>query len=73
MSRAFVKEEDNQWLNDIAPTMQALVRYLTNENNGIPVYEKKVSIDSATGKEVHEMSNSFSYAIDDNGKWYALE
>ena len=73
MSRAFTKEEDGQWLNDIPPTMPALIRYLTNENNGIGVYEKKNYIDSSTGKEVHEMSNGFSYSIDGNGKWFSLE
>ena len=73
MSRAFTKEEDGQWLNDIPPTMPALIRYLTNENNGIGVYEKKSYINAATGKEVHEMSNGFSYSIDENGKWFALD
>jgi len=73
MSRAFTKEEDGQWLNDIPPTMPALIRYLTNENNGIGVYEKKSYINSATGKEVHEMSNGFAYSIDENGKWFALD
>jgi len=73
MSRAFTKEEDGQWLNDIPPIMPALIRYLTNENNGIRVYEKKSYINTGTGKEVHEMSNGFSYSIDENGKWYALD
>jgi hypothetical protein len=73
MSRAFTKEEDAQWLNDIQPTMTALIRYLTNENNGVRVYEKKSHIDPDTGKEVHEMSNGFSYSVDANGKWFALE
>lgn len=73
MSRAFTKEEDGQWLNDLSPTMGALVRYLTNENNGVRVYEKKSYINTGTGKEVHEMSNGFSYSIDENGKWFALD
>jgi hypothetical protein len=41
MSQAFVKEEDEQWLHDIPGTMPALINYLTKENNGIRVYEKK--------------------------------
>jgi len=41
MSQAFVKEEDDQWLHEIPGTINALVNYLTRENNGIRVYEKK--------------------------------
>ena len=41
MSQAFVKEEDGQWLHDIPPTMNALINYLTRENNGVRVYEQK--------------------------------
>ena len=73
MSRAFTKEEDGQWLHEIPPTIQALLRYLTNENNGVGVYEKRSYTDPVTGKDVHEMSNGFSYSIDDNSKWFALD
>lgn len=73
MSSAFVKEEDSQWLHDIPPTMQSLIRYLTNENNGVAVYEKKSYTNPATGKQVYEMSNGFCYSIDENSKWYALD
>jgi hypothetical protein len=31
MSSAFVKESDDQWLQDIAPTMNALINFLTRE------------------------------------------
>jgi len=41
MSQAFVKEEDGQWLHDVPPTMNALINYLTRENNGVRVYEQK--------------------------------
>jgi hypothetical protein len=68
MSQAFVKEGDEQWLHDIQPTMYALVDYLTRENNGIRVYEKKNYIDKK-GKEVHEMSNGLAYCKDEDGKW----
>jgi hypothetical protein len=69
MSQAFVKESDEQWLHDVAPTLNALIVYLTRENNGIRVYEKKTVVNAA-GKEVHTMSNGLSYAIDKDGKWY---
>jgi len=71
MSQAFVKESDEQWLHDIQPTMNALIVYLTRENNGIRVYEKKNFVNK-DGKEVHEMSNGLSYAKDGNSKWYVV-
>lgn len=70
MSHAFVKEGDDQWLHDIAPTMQALINYLTRENGGVRVYEKKSYFSEEIGKEVHQMSDGFTYAINDEGKWY---
>lgn len=70
MSHAFVREGDDQWLHDIAPTMAALIHYLTRENGGIRVYEKNSYFDETIGKEVHEMSDGFIYAINEEGKWY---
>ena len=69
MSHAFVKEGDEQWLHDIAPTMNALIMYLTRENNGIRVYEKGIGTDKKTGKQVHNMSNGLSYLVGEDGKW----
>ena len=70
MSQAFVKESDDQWLHDIGPGMNALILFLTRENNGIRVYEKESSIKE--GKEIHLMSNGLTYAKDDAGKWYVV-
>lgn len=67
MSQAFVKESDEQWLHDIPPTLNALILYLTRENNGIRVYEKRSY--KHNNKEIHEMSNGLSYTIDNDGKW----
>jgi len=69
MSQAFVKEGDEQWLHEIQPTMNALILYLSRENNGIRVYEKKRYMDGKTGKEVVEMSNGLSYSKDEQGRW----
>jgi hypothetical protein len=69
MSRGFVKEYEDQWLNEIPSTMSALTRFLTQESNGIPIHEKRNYPDPVTGKEVHEMSNGLSYYLDDEGKW----
>ena len=67
MSHAFVKEEDDQWLHEIPGTVTALINYLTRENNGVRVYEKRIVIKN--GAEVHEMSNGLSYSKDESGKW----
>jgi hypothetical protein len=72
MSSAFVKENDEQWLHEVSPTIHALIVYLTRENNGIRVYEKQTLIDKKDGKEIHVMSNGLSYAKDENGKWYVV-
>lgn len=72
MSQAFVKESEEQWLHEIQPTLQALIVYLTRENNGIRVYEQKNFIDAKSGKEIHVMSNGLSYAKDEESKWYVV-
>ncbi|RYD57940.1 MAG: hypothetical protein EOP56_06610 [Sphingobacteriales bacterium] len=69
MSQAFVKEGDEQWLHDVAPTLNALIVYLTRENNGIRVYEKTVQADPKTGRQLHVMSNGLNYLIGKDGKW----
>lgn len=72
MSQAFVRESEEQWLHEVAPTLNALIVYLTRENNGIRVYEKRNYIHPKIGKEVYEMSNGLSYAKDESGKWYVV-
>ena len=71
MSRAFIKEGDDQWLSDIAPTMNALVHYLTRQNNGVKVYLKRETVD-ANGKSRYEMSDGLTYMVDPNGKWTSI-
>ena len=68
MSQAFVRETDDQWLNEVPPTLNALINFLTRENNGIRVYEQKSFVDEK-GREVHAMSNGLSYAKDHNSIW----
>ena len=68
MSQAFVRESDDQWLGDVAPTLHALIVFLTRENNGIRVYEKESYADS-NGRQVHVMSNGLAYSKDDEGHW----
>ena len=68
MSQAFVKEGDHQDLQDIAPTITALVSFLTNENGGIRVYEKKL-VKGTDGDIVHLMSNGLGYKVNSQSKW----
>jgi hypothetical protein len=69
MSQAFVKESEEQWLHDIDPTVNALIVYLTRENNGIRVYEQKNFVRPKDGKQIHVMSNGLSYSKDMDGRW----
>ena len=69
MSSAFVKEGDEQWLHEVSPTLNALIFYLTKENNGIRVYERSSFIHPESGKTVHVMSNGGHYTKDEEGRW----
>ena len=68
MSQAFMREGDELSLSDVAPTLTALLLFLTKGNNGVRVYEKKTSKDQ-NGRQIHTMSDGLSYARDANGKW----
>ena len=72
MSSAFVKENEEQWLHDVLPTLAALEMYLTRENNNIRVSERRSYMDVNTKKDVYEMSNGLSYSKDENGKWFVV-
>lgn len=72
MSQAFVRENEEMMLQDVPPSVTALMIYLSRENNGIRVYEKHLVKDSSNNREVHVMSNGLSYAKDENSKWYVI-
>ena len=71
MSQAFVRENEEQWLHEVTPTMSALIIHLTRENNGIRIYEKKNFI-AKDDRVVHQMSNGLSYTKDKLGRWELL-
>lgn len=73
MSQAFMKEGDAMWLRDIDPTMNALIVFLTRENNGIRVYEKRNYYDENFGNDVHEMSDGLSYTKGEDGRWMIVK
>jgi hypothetical protein len=68
MSRAFVKESDgdSDWLGSIAPTVEALAKYLTKEH-GTQVVE--TGRKQSDGRELIEMSNGECYYVDEEGRW----
>ena len=68
MSQAFVREGDDQWLEDVGPSVNALRVFLTRENNGIGVIERRNYKDE-TGQQVYVMSNGLSYYKDEKNKW----
>ena len=71
MSRAFVKDGEDQWLPDISPTLNALIYFLTRDNNGVRVHLKKEKADK-DGKPQYEMSNGLTYTIGADGKWMVV-
>ncbi len=71
MSQAFMREGEDQWLEDVASSVTALQMFLTKENNGHPVTERK-SFKDSSGCLVHVMSNGLSYSKDDKGKWKVI-
>ena len=70
MSQAFVKEQEEEWLHDIQPTLHALTTYLTRQNNNVRVYEKDQFVDPKTRKPVYAMSNGLNYSVDESGRWF---
>jgi uncharacterized surface protein with fasciclin (FAS1) repeats len=72
MSQAFMREKEEQWLGDVEPNINALMRYLTRENNGIKVTEVKSYFDEERKQQIYEMSNGFCYALDDDKRWQMI-
>ena len=67
MSRAFVKDDDPQWLHDIQPSMHALCAFLRHENNGRIISEKNHF--TREGIDYHIMTNGLTYFINTKGQW----
>jgi hypothetical protein len=72
MSSAFIRETDDQWLNDVGPSLQALVNFLTRENNGIRVNLIKTETEK-DGRELFFMSNGLVYWKNSSGTWNIRE
>jgi hypothetical protein len=72
MSGAFIRESDDQWLQDVGPSLTALQNFLTRENNGVRVYLQRTEVDSKS-RELHYMSNGLAYYKDSAGIWTVAE
>ncbi|HQQ96711.1 MAG TPA: hypothetical protein PLX35_05580 [Cyclobacteriaceae bacterium] len=68
MSHAFMREGDAESLDEIRPSVHALCMFLTRENNGIAIVERRVMNDGQ-GRILHVMSNGLTYTKDDRGRW----
>lgn len=72
MSAAFVREGENQNLNEVGPTITALEFHLRRENGGHPVKQVRERFDEKLQKAVFEMSDGLEYAINDEGRWVVV-
>jgi hypothetical protein len=60
------------WLHEVAPTLEALMHYLSRENSGLRITEKSSYLDPATQSQVYKMSDGFSYTVRNN-TWVSLD
>ena len=72
MSSAFVKEGEARHLKDVAPEIGGLLFFLRLENNGTVIRDEKNYFSEKHGREVYEMSDGLTYALDDSRHWYII-
>ncbi|MGF7080079.1 hypothetical protein [Mucilaginibacter sp. UYCu711] len=72
MSSAFIRESDYQPLSEVTPNLSSLLLYLRRENGGETVRQMKSYYSEKHGREVNEMSDGLTYAINDEGKWVVI-
>jgi hypothetical protein len=72
MSSAFVKEGEYRKLSDVEPTLSALTWYLRQENGGQVIRETKSYYSEACGRDVYEMSDGLTYALNDEHQWTVM-
>ncbi len=72
MSSAFIRESDYQPLSEVAPNLSSLLLYLRRENGGAAVSQTKSYYSEKHGREVNEMSDGLTYALNDEGKWIVI-
>ena len=72
MSSAFVKEGEYQKLSDVGSSLSALSYYLRQENGGQVIREMKSFYSQQCGRDVYEMSDGLTYALNDENKWIII-
>ena len=63
-----VKENADEWLQYVDPSLNALIAYLSRLNDGIPVREHS-SFTDEHGRKILVMSNGCSYTKNAQSKW----
>jgi hypothetical protein len=72
MSSAFVRENETQRLNEVEPTLGALLQFLRRENGGVHIRETKTYFSDKYQREVYDMSDGLTYAKNDEDKWFII-
>lgn len=72
MSSAFVKEGEAGHLKDVAPNLGALLFFLRVESGGTITREEKAYFSQKHNREVYELSDGLTYALDDEGHWQIM-
>ncbi len=72
MSSAFIREGEYQPLGDVAPNPDALRFYLRKENGGVHVREVKTYFSDKHQRDLYEMSDGLTYALNDENRWYVV-
>ncbi|HVW12343.1 MAG TPA: hypothetical protein VHB54_00885 [Mucilaginibacter sp.] len=68
MSRAFVKEGENDQLKDVAPNLASLLFFLRRENGGA-VRELRTRFSEKFQREVIDMSDGLTYGLNEVNQW----
>jgi hypothetical protein len=69
MSSAFVKENEYRKLNEVAPSLDALLLYLRQDNDGVRIVETKSYYSVKWHCQIYEMSDGLDYALDNENHW----
>jgi hypothetical protein len=72
MSSAFVKETEYRKLNEVEPSLDALLLFLRQENGGVRIVETRSYFNERHGRDVYEMSDGLTYARNDDKRWYII-
>jgi hypothetical protein len=72
MSSAFVKESEYRKLNEVDPSLEALLFYLRQENGGFRITQTGSHYNQKDQREVYKMSDGFTYARNDDNQWYII-